>query len=73
LFLVLCSAFAQTEFEGEISGEWDIEGSPYIQVGEANVPEDESLEILPGVEVFIGEGMLLRCNGLITAIGTEDA
>jgi len=27
--------FAQTEFEGEVSGEWTTEDNPYIQVGEA--------------------------------------
>jgi len=48
---VLCfpsNASAQTEVEGEVSGVWDVDGSPYIQVGAATVPEDQSLTILPG-------------------------
>jgi hypothetical protein len=64
--------FAQTEFEGEVSGEWTTEGSPYIQVGEAEIPAEESLTILPGVEVILGEDLTLTCNGVITAQGTED-
>jgi hypothetical protein len=64
--------YAQTEFEGEVSGEWNTDGSPYIQVGNATVPADESLTILPGVEVFLGEDLTLTCNGHITAQGTED-
>lgn len=72
LLLLSTQLFAQTEFEGDISGEWTVEGSPYVQVGEANVPEDESLTIQPGVEVILGEDMTLTCNGLLTAIGTEE-
>ncbi len=64
--------FAQTEFEGEVSGEWDTDGSPYIQVGDAQVPADESLTINPGVEVILGEDLTLTCNGHITAQGTEE-
>ncbi len=63
---------AQTEFEGDVSGEWDPEGNPYIQTGNATIPQDESLRILPGVEVIIGEDMELTCNGLLTAIGSEE-
>ncbi len=72
VFTLVNHAIAQTEFEGNVSGEWDTEGSPYIQVGDAQVPEDESLNILPGVEVILGEEMVLTTVGLLTAIGTED-
>ena len=63
---------AQTEFQGDVSGVWDSDGNPYIQVGAANVPEEQVLTIMPGVEVIIGEDMTLTGNGLIFAIGTEE-
>ncbi|MCF7809946.1 T9SS type A sorting domain-containing protein [bacterium] len=74
LFLIFLPfiTFAETEFEGEVSGEWTTEGSPYVQVGDAEVPADESLTILPGVEVILGEDMRLTCNGIIIAQGTEE-
>ncbi|MDP8238868.1 MAG: hypothetical protein P9X24_07250 [Candidatus Hatepunaea meridiana] len=73
LFFVIAGiTSAQTEFEGEISGEWDTEGSPYIQVGNAEVPADESLSILPGVEVILGEDLSITVNGLLTATGNEE-
>ena len=35
------SAWAQTEIEGEVSGEWNAEGSPYIVIDSTWVPEGE--------------------------------
>ena len=63
---------AQTEVEGEVSGVWDIDGSPYVLVDTVIVPEDEELTIDPGVEVEFGEDMLLLVEGNLTAVGTED-
>ncbi|NQT33960.1 hypothetical protein HQ587_02125 [bacterium] len=64
---------AQTEFEGEISGEWTVDDSPYIQIGAANVPEGRTLEIQPGVTVILHAEEYLNVEGLITAEGEEDA
>ena len=72
LLMLPVVATAQTEFEGEVSGEWDTDGSPYIQIGNAQVPADDSLTILPGVEVILGEDMTLTCSGHISAQGTEE-
>ncbi|HEC04537.1 MAG TPA: right-handed parallel beta-helix repeat-containing protein, partial [Phycisphaerales bacterium] len=66
------NAWAQTEVEGEVSGVWDTDGSPYILVGNATVPEDESLTIEPGVVVVFGEDLTLVVNGQISAVGTEE-
>jgi len=66
------AGFAQTEFEGEISGEWTVDDSPYIQVGAAEIPAERSLTILPGVEVALGEDLTITCNGLLSAEGTEE-
>ena len=60
---------AQTEFAGDVSGVWDPGGNPYIQVGEANVPEEQALTILPGVEVILLPDSELSVNGRLTAVG----
>lgn len=36
-----------------VSSEWTVEGSPYIVMNGANVPQRETLRILPGVEVIL--------------------
>jgi len=64
--------FAQTDFEGEVSGEWVIDDSPYIQVGAASVPADETLEIMPGVTVVLHEEEAFFIAGVIQAVGEED-
>ncbi len=64
--------FAQTDIEGEVSGIWDTEGSPYRIVGDAVVPENETLEIQPGVTVFWAREGYLYLNGTLIAIGTEE-
>jgi uncharacterized protein (TIGR02145 family) len=62
---------AQTNISGAVSGVWNLAGSPYLIVGDANVPADSSLQIEPGVSVkFTGEYVLL-INGNLQAIGTE--
>jgi hypothetical protein len=43
--------FAQTEVEGEVSGVWDVEGSPYLVMGSIIIPRDQMLTIEPGVVV----------------------
>jgi len=64
--------FAQTEIEGEVSGEWTAEDSPYIVIDSTWIPEDEELIIGPGVDVLFGEGLGLDVFGTLNAEGTED-
>jgi len=64
--------FAQTEIEGEVSGEWTAEDSPYIVVDSTWIPEDEELRIGPGVDVLFGEGLGIDVLGSILTEGTED-
>jgi hypothetical protein len=40
----------------EVSGIWDTIGSPYIILGEAIIPENETLKIEPGVEIKFKTG-----------------
>jgi len=70
--LPLLTASAQTEFQGNVSGVWNRDGSPYIQVGAATVPQGQSLTILPGVEILLGQNMMLRVDGSLTASGTVE-
>ncbi len=73
VFLLLSPiSSAQTEVEGEVSGVWDVEGSPYILIENVTVPEDEELEIEPGVEVIFNEDKILLIEGDLITEGTED-
>ncbi|MFC2150818.1 FlgD immunoglobulin-like domain containing protein, partial [Calditrichota bacterium] len=70
--LIAAPLYAQYEVQGEHSGTWEIDRSPYTIVGEVTVPEDEELEIEPGVEVIFEEDMQLIVLGCLKAVGTED-
>ena len=60
---------------GELSEDklvWDNTDSPYLIVGDTIVPEGEELLIKPGVDVQFTDAWILRVNGTVSAIGTED-
>jgi hypothetical protein len=62
---------AQTNISGAVSGVWNLAGSPYLIVGDANVPAGSSLQIEAGVVVqFTGE-YLLEVFGNIQASSVE--
>jgi len=63
---------AETEVSGNVSGVWTTEGSPYILIDDAAVPDDDTLVIDPGVEVRFGENLTLTVNGYLAATGTEE-
>jgi len=53
IYLNILHLYSETQIpEGEISGVWNQEGSPYILEGTTNVPIDSLLIINPGVEVI---------------------
>ncbi|MDP8237510.1 MAG: T9SS type A sorting domain-containing protein [Candidatus Hatepunaea meridiana] len=74
LFIIVFpfSLAAQTEVEGNVSGEWTVEGSPYITTDNTIVPEDGSLDVEPGVTIIISPGDSLTIYGGISLQGTED-
>ena len=72
VFYLSPNAWAQTEVEGEVSGVWDADGSPYVIVDTTFVPQDETLEIQPGVEVVFEQSMILTVLGEFHADGEED-
>jgi|GEM_PF-897033 len=73
-YLFVCSSvcFSQTIISGgNVSGNWNLEGAPYIITGNILVPNGETLSIDPGVRVEFEGHYKLFCNGSILAIGEE--
>lgn len=62
---------AQTIVAGNVSGTWDLEGSPYILIDDCTVLTGEVLVIDPGVEIVIGESLSLNIYGQVVAVGTK--
>nr|NQU94153.1 choice-of-anchor D domain-containing protein [Bacteroidota bacterium] len=63
------TGFGVNEISGSVSGVWHKDNSPYTFVGNVNVPYDDTLTIMPGVEINMGENDFrifgkLVCNGL---------
>ncbi|MDP8239321.1 MAG: right-handed parallel beta-helix repeat-containing protein [Candidatus Hatepunaea meridiana] len=66
------SLVAQTEVEGEVSGVWDMEGNPYLIVGETFLPAGDTLLINPGVEIRYRTVESFWINGSLIALGEEN-
>ena len=63
---------AERTCEGEQSGVWSSEESPYYIIGNITVPEGEELLIQPGVEVIFTGNYHLSVFGTLNAIGNAD-
>ncbi len=75
IFILLFTLNAQADTtipEGEISGIWNLAGSPYIIHGNVEIIKGESLTIEPGVIVKFAKGKELESFGSLKAIGTEN-
>jgi len=70
--IAFSTAFAQTEIEGEVSGEWNAEGSPYLVIGDITIPEEDTLTILQGVEISVLSELSIIVNGVLIIAGTEE-
>ncbi len=76
LLLLISSATAhsQTEISGQVSGEWNLSGSPYLITNDAVVGADATLVIAPGVTVqFRDSDDDLVVDGTLIAVGTAAA
>jgi len=62
---------SDTPVSGNVSGVWDIGGSPYLLDGEVTVPAGQTLTIDPGVVVFSNSWYGLHVQGTLRAIGTD--
>ena len=56
---------------GNISGVWDLAGSPYNVTCDVTVPAGQTLEIRPGVKVLFTGHYRFNVFGNLQAIGTE--
>ena len=61
---------AQTEVEGEVSGVWDIDGSPYIVVDRLSVGVEDQLLIEEGVEVYVQDTISVYIHGVLNVSGS---
>jgi PKD repeat protein len=64
-------AAATTIPSGDVSGTWDVTGSPYLIDGDITVPAGQTLTIESGVEVLFQGWYGLTVNGTLQAVGTE--
>ncbi len=65
------SSFAQTTVPGgDVSGTWELAGSPYIVTDNMTIPNDSTLIIKPGVKVEFQGHYSLTVMGRLLAIGT---
>ena len=74
LFVIFTpTALAQTEVSGLIpfSTTWTSDLSPYLVVGDVQIPEGVSLTIDPGVEIWFSGAYEILVQGNIVANGTE--
>lgn len=58
---------------GNVSGTWDVAGSPFLIDGNITVPAGATLTIEPGVEVLFQDWYSLSVSGTLIADGTESA
>lgn len=56
----------------EVSGTWDIEGSPYIVMGYLIIPDGQTLTIEPGVVVKFNSTERFDIQGCLHAEGTDE-
>lgn len=76
LFLIgLCTTriHAATQINtANVSGIWNLEGSPYYIHNNITIPYDSTLTIRPGVQVVFMGHYQLRCYGNMSAVGTPE-
>ncbi len=76
LSLAICLASrvaSAVEVEGDVAGDWTVEDSPYVVIGDIHVPEGQQLTIESGVAVRFNEARRLVVNGVIVAEGEAGA
>jgi hypothetical protein len=64
-------ALGDTYVSGPVSGTWTAALSPYIVLGNLEVPTGQSLNIQPGVRVLFTGHYRFTVHGQLTAIGTQ--
>ena len=71
LIAIALTSFSQTIINGgDVSGNWNISGSPFLIEGNITIPADGKLTITPGVEVIFQGNHSFTIIGKIDARGT---
>lgn len=71
VLFIIETSFALTNITtSNVSGTWNMAGSPYIVQVDINVPANQTLVIQPGVEVLFYPGKRFNINGMLVAKGT---
>lgn len=74
LFLILLaqSSLADTNVTGSVHGRWTAAGNRYNVIGDIYIPEDSTLIIEEGVDVYFVGTYSFTVYGLLQARGTEE-
>ncbi|MDP8229316.1 MAG: hypothetical protein P9M15_07685 [Candidatus Electryoneaceae bacterium] len=72
LLVLSISDLSALNVEGNVSGEWTIENTPYVMIGSVFVPEGDTLIIHPGVVVIVLSHYTIEVSGLLIAEGIDD-
>ena len=71
LLLLVSLAQADTTVPGgNVSGTWDVDGSPYWVTGDITIQEGDTLIVEPGVDVYL-QGNEFDAFGYLEALGTS--
>ncbi|MBT8189324.1 MAG: T9SS type A sorting domain-containing protein [Bacteroidia bacterium] len=62
----------KAQVSGEVSGVWAVENSPYLVIGDIDIPDSQTLIIEPGVEIFFSGHYRFDIHGQLLAIGTKE-
>jgi len=72
ILIINTPTLAQTEVEGEVSGTWNMEGSPYTAISEISLALDDTLLIESGVEINFRENIIFFVSGHLSAEGSSE-
>ncbi len=72
LFVFFTLNLFSEDISGNISGNLNLENSPYHLVGEVIIPSGSNVEIEAGVQIISDGYYQINVNGSITAIGNEE-
>ncbi len=69
--MMAINTMAQTPVSGDVSGVWDVAGSPYLVIDDCTVQLGDSLVIEAGIEVIFYGYYQLIIFGALDAVGSE--
>lgn len=73
LFFIVSTSLAQTNVSGTVSGIWSLAGSPYVLIGDVNVPEMDTLTVESGVSILFADAWTFLMTGACIFNGSQSA